>query len=195
MGCQSTPLILNYHENNINFVPFSFHITASIFLFIPLCAILTFLSNSPVISQVLNHTLGLGYKDCTLLPLYRDPPQPLVISAFAESWSTAGSIIYPTNDCFVRINQGLLPASTSAQAIWACGTYSRSQPYLQNCFERDNCEWRRPRGHPKSFWCGQVDVSCWDECGKGLHGDLLKGTLVNGNGGWGGNMPSSVCLQ
>ena len=28
--------------------------------------------------------------------------------------------------------------------------------------ERDNPEWRRPKGRPQSSWLGQVDASCWE---------------------------------
>ncbi len=34
-------------------------------------------------------------------------------------------------------------------------------------FERDNLEWRRPKGLPQSSWLGKVHESCWDVPGMG----------------------------
>ena len=38
--------------------------------------------------------------------------------------------------------------------------YPEVDPTSQVISERDNPEWRRPRGRPQSLYLGQVDASC-----------------------------------
>ena len=47
----------------------------------------------------------------------------------------------------------------------ACYPEADSAPRV--IFERDNPDWRRPRGRPQSSWLGQVDASFWELIGMG----------------------------
>ena len=40
--------------------------------------------------------------------------------------------------------------------------YPKADSACQVVSERDNLEWRRPRGHQQSSWLGQVNASCWE---------------------------------
>ena len=45
--------------------------------------------------------------------------------------------------------------------------YPEADPASQVISERDNLEWRRPRGRQQSSWLEQVDASCWELIGMG----------------------------
>ena len=40
--------------------------------------------------------------------------------------------------------------------------YPEADPASWVVSERDNMEWRQPKGCPQSSWLGLVDVSCWE---------------------------------
>ena len=55
--------------------------------------------------------------------------------------------------------------------------YPEGDPASWVVSERDNPEWRGPRGRPQSSWLGQVDASCWELLGMGrvLAWELARG--------------------
>ena len=69
--------------------------------------------------------------------------------------------------------------------MWLVAHYPEINPASQVVSERDNPEWRRPRGHPQSSWLGQVDASYWEllGMGKGLTWGLARGDAGTGVGG------------
>ena len=45
--------------------------------------------------------------------------------------------------------------------------FPETDPAFRVVSERDNPEWRRPRGRPRSSWLGQVHASCEELLGMG----------------------------
>ena len=45
--------------------------------------------------------------------------------------------------------------------------YPEADPACQVISERENPQWKRPRGRPQSSWLGQVDAACWELLGMG----------------------------
>ena len=61
---------------------------------------------------------------------------------------------------------------TSTPAIWACvAHYPEGDLACWVVSERDNPEWRRPRGQTRGSWVVQANASCWELLGVGRRGD------------------------